>query len=169
MKLIYSPIGFKEVLPSALLILFFGAILSLGGSSWTWFGYFSWMVWPLGCVLGGALYGFSYLFSCSPWTLTKSMKELLATLRSLFQNFTWLQIIIVSILAGVGEELLIRGVLQTFLIGHSNPLIGIVIASLIFGLLHFMTKVYVLLTFLLGLLFGVVFYYTNSMLLVMLV
>ena len=44
------------------------------------------------------------------------------------------QFAMVAVLAGVGEELLFRGVLQTKLGEWTTPLIGLAIASLLFGL-----------------------------------
>jgi membrane protease YdiL (CAAX protease family) len=168
MKLVQPPVSFRQVLPSALIILALGALLSIFVSSWQWLAGLGWLVIPYGVVLGLAVYLLGFILSCSPWTKTGPMHELLNSLHQLFRNFTWPQIVVVSILAGVGEELLIRAVLQTFLVSTAGPIWGIVGASLIFGLLHFMTKTYVLLTFSLGLLFGLAFYFTDSIVLVML-
>ncbi len=167
MRLTLTPLRFRQVLPSACGILFLGAVLSIFQSSWQWLGELAWAAIPYGILLGVTFYLIGFAASCTSWTRTRSMTELLATLNQLFQNFTWPQIIIVSLLAGIGEEWLIRAVLQGFLVDSFGPVVGIVAASLIFGLLHFMTKTYVLLTFLLGSLFGVAFYLSNSLLLVM--
>lgn len=51
-----------------------------------------------------------------------------STLRPLFAEVGPAEVLIIAVAAGVGEELLFRGVLQ--------PEIGIVAASLVFGLLH---------------------------------
>jgi len=168
MKLNQSPVSFRQVLPSALIILALGVLLSLFVSSWQWFAGLGWLVIPYGVALGLAIYLLGFILSCSPWTKTIHMHELLDTLHQLFRNFTWPQIVVISILAGIGEELLIRAVLQTFLVSSIGPIWGIIGASLIFGLLHYMTKTYVLLTFILGLLFGLAFYFTGSIMLVML-
>lgn len=167
MRLSLTPLSFRQVLPSACGILVLGAVLSLFQNSWQWFGDLGWPIIPIGVLLGVAFYLIGFFASCTRWTRTSSMNELLATLNQLFQNFTWSQIIVISLLAGIGEEWLIRAVLQSFLVESFGAIIGIIAASLIFGLLHFMTKTYVLLTFLLGSLFGVAFYLTNSLLLVM--
>ena len=167
MRLSLTPLSFRQVLPSACGILLLGAMLSVFQTSWQWFGVISWAAIPYGILLGVAFYFIGFAASCTRWTRTRSMSELLATLNQLFQNFTWPQIIMVSLLAGIGEEWLIRAVLQGFLVDSFGPVIGIIAASLIFGLLHFMTKTYVLLTFLLGSLFGIAFYLSNSLLLVM--
>jgi len=167
MKTIQGPISFREVLPSALIILALGVILSWFSSPWQWLGQLGLSAFSYGTILGLAIYLLGFAVSCSPRTKTKSMHELLTRLNQLFRNFTWPQIIVVSLLAGIGEELLIRGVLQTFLVDSVGAFWGIVGASLIFGLLHFMTKTYVAITFALGLLFGIAFHYSGSLILVM--
>ncbi|UCE89470.1 MAG: CPBP family intramembrane metalloprotease [Pseudomonadota bacterium] len=61
-----------------------------------------------------------------------------------------------SVLAGVAEEMLFRGALQ--------PLVGLVGASVIFGALHALTPGYFLLATLLGLLMGSLYELTGSLL-----
>ena len=51
-----------------------------------------------------------------------------AIVKPLFEHVAVWQILLVSALAGVGEELLFRGVIQ--------PLVGLVIASVLFGAIH---------------------------------
>lgn len=158
---------FREVLPSALIILMLGVILSIFSSSWQWFGALNWFAIPQGIVLGLVIYLIGFTLSCASWSKTKAMHDLLTTLHLLFRNFSWPQILAVSLLAGVGEELLVRAVLQSFLVNSVGVFWGIVCASLIFGLLHYMTKTYIVFTFALGLLFGLAFHYSNSIVLVM--
>lgn len=167
MKVLQEPIAFRNVLPSACTILFLGGLLSWFYSPWSWLGDLSWASIPYGVVLGIVIYLIGFILSCTPWTKTPAMHNLLLTLHSFFKRFTWFQILVVSLLAGVGEELLIRAVLQSYLIEKISPVWGIVCASIVFGALHFMTKTYVLLTFFLGLLFGLSFYYSGSVVLVM--
>jgi len=167
MRLRLTPLSFRQVLPSACGILFLGAVLSIFQDSWRWFGELGWAAIPYGILLGAVFYLIGFAASCTRWTRTRSMNELLATLHQLFHNFTWPQIFMVSLLAGIGEEWLIRAVLQGYLVDSFGPTTGVIAASLIFGLLHFMTKTYVLLTFLLGTLFGLAFYLSNSLILVM--
>ena len=162
-----SPIKFYQVLPSACGLLMLGAALSLYQDSWQWLGRLGWLALPIGVGFGVVFYLFGYLLTWTRWTRTPSMIELLNRLHYLFKNFTWTQIIIVSFLAGIGEEWLIRAVLQSYLVGNYGPIIGVFVASLVFGLLHFMTKTYVLVTFVLGSLFGLAFLLTNSLVLVM--
>jgi membrane protease YdiL (CAAX protease family) len=54
----------------------------------------------------------------------------------------WYDLLLVAAVAGIGEELLFRGVLQ--------PLVGILWSNVLFGLLHFITLSYALLAGLIG-------------------
>ena len=107
MRLNLTPLRFRQVLPSACGILLLGAVLSVFQNSWQWFGELGWAAIPYGILLGVAFYLIGFVASCTRWTRTRSMNELLATLNQLFQDFTWPQIIIVSLLAGIGEEWLL--------------------------------------------------------------
>jgi len=68
----------------------------------------------------------------------------------------WYDLIVVAILAGVGEELFFRGVLQVWLgdVGWlkslPGPDAGLVLASVLFGLAHCITPTYALLAGLMG-------------------
>ena len=63
----------------------------------------------------------------------------------LFAGVGWLQLALVSLVAGVGEELFFRGVLQPTVIGWTNSIVGLLAASVVFGLLHAITPTYALL------------------------
>jgi membrane protease YdiL (CAAX protease family) len=64
------------------------------------------------------------------------------------------QLALVATLAGVGEELLFRGLLQ-WLVGYwTTPLLGLVVASMVFGAFHALSKLYFLLATLVGAYFG---------------
>jgi membrane protease YdiL (CAAX protease family) len=84
------------------------------------------------------------------WLLVNSRRT---TFRQLREQVDWLiremfpmrsvsQFAMVATLAGVGEELLFRGVLQAKLVQWTTPLIGIVIASILFGFAHALSNLY---------------------------
>lgn len=160
-------IRFRDVLPSAVGLMLLGMFIAIFYQPWSWFGDLGWLVLPLGAVLGGVVYLLMFSVSASPLLRMNSIQSLLSMLHNLFKNFTWPQIIVVSLLAGVGEEILIRGGLQSILVGLTSPFVGMLLASLIFGVMHFLSKIYVLITFVIGFVFALVFYLTDSMLLVM--
>ena len=164
----YQAISFKSVLPSAIGLMLIGISIAGFYQPWSWTGQLGLLVVPIGVTFGALLYLAMFSLSAIPMLRIDSAQSLLLMLHQLFKNLTWTQIIVVSLLAGIGEEILIRGALQSFLVSLSSPLLGIIAASLVFGLLHFLTKMYVLLTFVMGLMFAVVFHLTNSMIVVML-
>ncbi len=72
----------------------------------------------------------------------------------LFGRCSMLELFIISAIAGVGEELLFRGVVQPLLIAVLNAVAGVIIASIIFGLLHAITASYAVVATAVGIYFG---------------
>ena len=64
------------------------------------------------------------------------------------------QFAMVAALAGVGEELLFRGVIQTKLAGWTTPLAGLLLASVLFGLAHALSKPYFAFAIVVGIFLG---------------
>ncbi len=79
-------------------------------------------------------------------------------------NRTQWAIIAVSLLAGFGEELLFRGVIQAGLEQLTGALPGLLLASLIFGLLHAITPAYFILATIMGLYLGLLYQQTGNLL-----
>jgi membrane protease YdiL (CAAX protease family) len=84
------------------------------------------------------------------WILVNSR---MPRLRALREQVEWLvkemfpagdvfQFAMVAALAGVGEELLFRGILQTKLADWTTPAVGLILASLLFGLAHALSALY---------------------------
>ncbi|HEV8000513.1 MAG TPA: CPBP family intramembrane glutamic endopeptidase [Planctomycetaceae bacterium] len=74
----------------------------------------------------------------------------------------WYQLAFVAALAGFGEELVFRGVLQRCLerwldFGGSGRIAGLIVSNIVFGLLHLVTPTYAILAALMGIYFGVLF------------
>jgi uncharacterized protein len=63
----------------------------------------------------------------------------------LFGKCSIFQLAMISIVAGIGEELLFRGVVQPVLIGWIGAVAGVAAASVIFGLMHAITPTYAIL------------------------
>lgn len=72
----------------------------------------------------------------------------------LFPDASLPQFALIAILAGVGEELLFRGVLQPLFQRWTTPVVGLLLASLIFGAAHALSQTYFLLATLIGVYFG---------------
>jgi len=69
-----------------------------------------------------------------------------------------------ALLAGVGEELLFRGVVQAALTREVGLAWGVALASILFGLMHPFTLGYVLLTTLFGAYLGLAWVWTGNLL-----
>jgi len=82
---------------------------------------------------------------------------------------SWAELALVSVSAGVGEEMLFRGVLQPLLSGWLGNAAGLGIASLLFGLLHPISVVYMVLAALLGLYLGAMLWVADGNLLMVMV
>lgn len=84
------------------------------------------------------------------WLLVNSTLPLLRQLREqvewligeMFPDGNLAQFAMVAALAGIGEELLFRGVLQSEIGDWTTPLIGLAVTSLLFGLAHALSKLY---------------------------
>jgi hypothetical protein len=87
-------------------------------------------------------------------------------IQPLFQYCTVLDLAIISLLAGLGEEMLFRAVLQPFLAERLNLAAGILIANVLFGLLHLITPTYAVLAGLMGAYLGWVLVQTDNLLVV---
>jgi uncharacterized protein len=96
------------------------------------------------------------------------------TLRQLRQQVEWLigemfpaasigQFAMIALLAGVGEELLFRGVLQTICARWTSPITGLIIVSLLFGLAHALSILYFFLATMIGLCFGWMTWYYHDL------
>lgn len=83
----------------------------------------------------------------------------------LFRGRGPVPVLVVAALAGVGEELLFRGVLQAALTDGLGPAWGLVLASVAFGLAHAVSRAYFLLATAMGVYLGVLFLVSGSLLL----
>jgi uncharacterized protein len=70
------------------------------------------------------------------------------------------------LLAGLGEELLFRGVLQPVLARWLGVAGGLVVSNVLFGLLHPLIWTYIVLSFLLGLYLGALGLWSGNLLVV---
>ncbi|HDY67103.1 MAG: CPBP family intramembrane metalloprotease [Candidatus Scalindua sediminis] len=83
-------------------------------------------------------------------------KTIINDISVIFSKTKLLDLCLISILAGFAEELLFRGVIQVKL--------GIIGASIIFGLLHFITPAYCVIATIMGFYLGFLFQYYESLL-----
>lgn len=79
-------------------------------------------------------------------------------------RFTPLRIALMAVGAGVSEELLFRGVFQTWLSGFSPVIVAIILSNIVFGLLHMRTVLYAVIAGCVGAYLGVLYIITDNLL-----
>lgn len=73
----------------------------------------------------------------------------------LFANCTMMDLVVISALAGLGEEVLFRGVMQTALAGAVGLWLAVALTSIVFGLAHFISVTYAVYATVVGVYLGV--------------
>ena len=126
----------------------------------------------LGCAAAIPIYVFIEIVRRIPCEPVRALERL--SEENVFKTLlklNYLELILISICAGVGEELLFRGWLMYFLAtvaeGESSAFslwAALVASSIAFGLVHPITKLYVILAAVMGVYFGVLLIYTENLL-----
>jgi len=162
--------SFKSLFMLSLGLLLLSVTLTYGHTyAWSWPGHVGVWAVPLGCVIAVFIFYFFIPLMSHRWLRLNGFYTLVEQLHRLTYTLTWWQIIVLSMLAGVGEELLFRGFLQSWLGNTAGPYWGVFICSVIFGLLHAMTRYYFIFALLMSLILGVLFEASQSMWLVVVV
>jgi membrane protease YdiL (CAAX protease family) len=87
-----------------------------------------------------------------------------AVIRPLFEPCSVLDLLLIAVVAGIGEEMLFRGFLQGILARWLGTATGLALASIVFGLFHPITLSYAVLATLLGVYLGLWYLATESLL-----
>lgn len=102
------------------------------------------------------------------WPFSDVLRVVDELLVPLFRDCRVLDLAVIAILAGLGEEMLFRGVLQEWVArwvaGPSGAWIGLAVAAVLFGLAHAITPSYVVLAGLMGLYLGWVWIASGNLL-----
>jgi membrane protease YdiL (CAAX protease family) len=103
-----------------------------------------------------------------PWGPIQSVKEIARDLIArMFRGASILHLAVISLAAGFGEELLFRGLAQAGLArligGESGPWIALVVASVAFGVCHWLNTTYAILAMLAGGYFGLLLMLSGSL------
>lgn len=119
----------------------------------------------LGIVATLPLVGFLFWFMATKMKLFVDFRQSqLEMFSKIGFEFTWPRIIMMSVAAGVCEEMLFRGVIQAVIVQYTNGIIGVILASAIFGILHWRTRLYALIATAIGIWFGGLYLYTDNLL-----
>lgn len=110
-----------------------------------------WTLFPL------ALFIFALSKKADQLPILRSLRRIVLTdIKELISSARLMDLFLISALAGFAEELLFRGIIQVKL--------GIVAASVIFGLFHFISPAYVVIATIMGLYIGILFHLYESLL-----
>jgi len=122
----------------------------------------------LAFLLSLPMFAALYLTTHTDWPpLSRLRKEMDETIRPIFANCKPIDLLVISLLAGVSEELFFRGWMQTVLVGKFGLLGGLILTGLLFGLAHYLSKEYALYAFLTGIYFGLIFHWTGNLYILM--
>jgi membrane protease YdiL (CAAX protease family) len=100
----------------------------------------------------------------SNWApLARLRAELDEKIVPLFTHLKILDLALIALLAGAGEELFFRGWLQGALINRFDIWIGILIASVIFGFAHYLSPTYAIYAGLTGIYLGVIYQVSGNL------
>ena len=116
------------------------------------------------------LVGAMLMLTRSQWRWVKVLNEPVEThLVPMFKNLPRGGLFLIALAAGTGEELLFRGVIQQGVTDAAGSLVGLVLASVVFGLAHALNRYYVLITIVMGLYLGLLYQASENIALVLLV
>jgi membrane protease YdiL (CAAX protease family) len=90
-------------------------------------------------------------------------------IRPLLAPCSWIDLLGISLLAGLGEEVFFRGVIQEAFARRLPVWAGVLVAGVLFGLVHSITFTYVVLATLMGVYLGWVWLYADHNLLVIVI
>jgi hypothetical protein len=117
-----------------------------------------------GIVAATPMFALLWWVLSSPLEPVAKVREFLdRSIGLLFHDWTWWQVAVLAALAGVGEESLFRGVIQGGLEGSVGAWSAILIASLIFAGVHFVSWAYGFLSWIAGLYLGTIFWLTDDL------
>jgi membrane protease YdiL (CAAX protease family) len=115
------------------------------------------MIGTAAAAIPFALFCFSLSEKARAIPIIRSLRKTITEdIRFLFASATWIDICLISLMAGLAEELLFRGVIQAKW--------GIVAASILFGLLHSLTPAYILLATVIGFYIGLLYHVFQDLL-----
>jgi membrane protease YdiL (CAAX protease family) len=145
----------------ALLVGWFTDTPPLGSFKWSAFGALVGLAATVPLV---ALFYLVIRWPVGPLARIKQFSELI--LRPMLRSCTVIDLVGISVLAGLGEEMFFRAALQGSLQHWLAVWLAVLISSVFFGLLHAVTPTYALLAGCIGVYLGVVWYYTDNLLVV---
>jgi membrane protease YdiL (CAAX protease family) len=99
--------------------------------------------------------------------LSQLNKEIEEKIAPIFANCNIIDLGIIALLAGVGEELFFRGWMQGALTNRLGLWVGILLASAVFGFAHYLSATYAIYAGLTGIYLGVIYQVSGNLYIVM--
>jgi len=117
----------------------------------------------------GALFTYIAMFLLtSGWTSSSNpLRDQMRFLHKFACSYSWPVLVTLSVLAGFGEELLFRGVIQGWLTEQFGAVFALAAAAILFGLVHVLSFAYFVIATLLGVVLGLAYIWSESLLLTM--
>ena len=116
----------------------------------------------LGVVAGLVMLAGASAITESSFPFAVRMRRDMDRLLGIFRGATLPDFLFISMLAGLGEEALFRGVIQGALAEYVGVPVAIAVASVLFGLAHYISRTYVVFATALGALFGVLYAWSGN-------
>lgn len=116
----------------------------------------------MGIVAGLVMLAGASAITESSFAFAVRMRRDMDRLLGLFRGATLPDFLFISVLAGLGEEALFRGLIQGGLVDYVGAPMSIVVASVIFGLAHYISRTYVVFATALGALFGLLYAWSGN-------
>ncbi|MDX1528847.1 MAG: CPBP family intramembrane glutamic endopeptidase [Gammaproteobacteria bacterium] len=107
---------------------------------------------------------FWWMLRSSIEPLARIRRILVSGLRPLFAPWSLLQLGIISVLAGICEEVLFRSVIQGALSVTAGPVMALIVASVLFGVVHLVTLGYAIIAGVIGAYLGVLWLWGGNLL-----
>ena len=137
------------------------AVVALLIAHWTEIPLGSQLVFSAEVVWRGVFIGITMiavgfgLLQLLPWApIVQLRRQVEAIVLEIFGETSWPELALISLAAGIGEELLFRGALQSWIGSHTGPLVAVIVVSALFGAAHALSNAYFVAATLIGLLFG---------------
>lgn len=109
------------------------------------------------------LLGFAVVSAAPIAPLARLREEMEKIVALIFADATIVDLALLSLAAGIGEEILFRGLVQQWLQTAMGPAIGLGLASALFGLAHPISRTYVVVATLVGAYLGWLWQLTGNL------
>ena len=124
----------------------------------------SWRPVLEGLFSGLLLLAAAILFTESPLRFAAWLRRDIEQFAGIFDKATLPDLLLISLLAGAGEEALFRGVLQPAAAEYAGVRAAIAGVSILFGLMHYLSRAYMVFTACMSVCFGLLYARTGDIL-----